>query len=621
MKFCSSTDTTNTTAAENEKHSNIKRRIKQYRDELKKTEAALWQPDCEHELLEKYQNASREMEAEYSRLEEDKRHHFYITIPVADRPVHLETCLNSILHLCKTFHYGGISKQENHAYSYKKIHVIIADDSASKENIARHKKLVSHFQGKGLDTEYFGLKQQIDTIKNLIADKNLKNTDSLQRIIGDINNALTHEKFSHKGASITRNISYLRLNEIHLSLPEQNKLFYFIDSDQEFCVKHQNNEKYYAISYFHHLDEIFTHQDVGILTGKVVGDPPVSPAVMAAKFQDDVLLFLETVFSFPPGSPCPFHANKPVNCNDASYHDMAKLFGFEDNSKAHSYQCQRTDQHTNADCFHDFSMRLKHFFHGEHATRETVFQYNGDFTRTQPARTVYTGNYIFKPDRLKHFITFATLKLRMAGPTLGRLLQFELGEEFVSANLPMLHNRTVSNLGKSEYRAGVEHYDNTVDLAGEFEKQYYGDVLLFSIIKLTEEKSFAKEEEHIYSVLQATEKNIQQLYQDKHRQIIQKAMQLKHQLNSGHIWYQDKAPDKNPLPSNLIEAVNNFEKFIDNILYNFGSNSSAYQLIHSTEHIKTRLQQLTQAIIFLDKDKQLWDSLISHRTSVKYSSD
>ena len=85
-----------------------------------------------------------------------------------------------------------------------------------------------------------------------------------------------------------------------------------------------------------------------------------------------------------------------------------------------------------------------------------------------PARTVYTGNYVLSPGALKYFIPFAGLQLRMAGPVLGRLIQTSSGEAFVSANLPLLHRRTVEEKGGAEFRPGVNRSTPLVDLSGEF---------------------------------------------------------------------------------------------------------------------------------------------------------
>ncbi|MHB1292300.1 MAG: hypothetical protein ACYCY5_08955, partial [Sulfuricella sp.] len=149
------------------------------------------------------------------------------------------------------------------------------------------------------------------------------------------------------------------------------------------------------------------------------------------------------------------HSTRPRDDDEASYHDMAALFGFKPTKESVQYQCSIADEHDNSRCFSHFSSKLNRFFYGEHPTRKTYYRHEDLMASVRPARTIYTGNYIFKPEGLKYFIPFATLKLRMAGPVLGRLIKSEIGERFVSANLPMLHKRTVRATGQSEFRPGI----------------------------------------------------------------------------------------------------------------------------------------------------------------------
>ena len=72
----------------------------------------------------------------------------------------------------------------------------------------------------------------------------------------------------------------------------------------------------------------------------------------------------------------------------------------------------------------------------------------------------------------------------MAWPVLGRHIQSSCGEAFVSANLPLLHRRTVEETGSSDFRPGVDRSALLVDLSGEFERQFFGDVMLFTVIEL-----------------------------------------------------------------------------------------------------------------------------------------
>ncbi len=103
-----------------------------------------------------------------------------------------------------------------------------------------------------------------------------------------------------------------------------------MDSDQEFQVNTGSGDrKVDSINYFHQLNQIFSSTDTRLLTGKVVGDPPVSPAVMAGNFLEDVIGFLTDIAQLQPQQACQFHAQEGPRGDDASYHDMANLFGFK----------------------------------------------------------------------------------------------------------------------------------------------------------------------------------------------------------------------------------------------------------------------------------------------------
>ena len=71
--------------------------------------------------------------------------------------------------------------------------------------------------------------------------------------------------------------------------------------------------------------------------------------------------------------------------------------------------------------------RLNGFFDGEHPTRKTPYEHESVMDEIRMARTIYTGNYVIRPECLRYYIPFAPLKLRMAGPVLGRIIRAELG--------------------------------------------------------------------------------------------------------------------------------------------------------------------------------------------------
>ena len=273
---------------------NIDERINTSLSRIKEIESALWVPElggwnesplprAGEGVLEQYQAAFQQLEQLITEKGDDQRHEFVVVIPVADRPQHLKSCLDSLLQLCQTFCYGGYSENR-----YQRVSVIIADDSKDVENIVKHKAYADECSKQGLTTLYFGLDEQLDQMDLL----SVASRTALSRVLGKTSKGA----FYHKGPSIMRNITYLELNKI-ASVAEK-VLFYFIDSDQEFRIKISTtagDKNIYACNYFYYLDQIFTHTPATIVTGKVVGDPPVSPSVMAGNFLEDVICFLNQI--------------------------------------------------------------------------------------------------------------------------------------------------------------------------------------------------------------------------------------------------------------------------------------------------------------------------------------
>lgn len=570
---------------------NIAELINTYNSAIPIIEEEMWEKGITDTTLEIYQTLFHELENLHaSHSKTDNRHCFIITIPIADRPQHLKECLNSIFTLCEKFNYGGM-----HHGVFNKIRVLIADDSKEIENIKKHIGTSEYYTKKGLEVIYFSQKQQHQVTTAFKQHK-------IKKITGDFD--ASH--FHHKGASITRNICYLKLQQ--LQKKGEKTLFYFIDSDQEFQINMKTRGEYkekYAVNYFYYLDHIFSTQSVSILTGKVVGDPPVSPAVMAGTFLQDITGFLQQLSTTDAESTCIFHNEIQQQSNNASYHDMPELFGFKKNKKFYHYPCPIKEPHTNAHSLEYFSKQINHFFDGVHPTRKSYFQHENVLDSIKPARTIYTGNYIFKPENLKYFIPFAPLKLRMAGPVLGRILQSEIGNAFVCANLPMLHKRTVDATGQSEFRPGVDHNKKNIDLSGEFHRQFFGDVMLFSLIKLCE-LGYPKKDLTIHkisSVVKSTSNEIQKKYLHTQESIERKLTQLKQQLNSKEInTFFDK--HKN-------QSKQNFLLFISNIEFNFKNNAKIYAEIKTNETLYKNTEEIIHAIFSYKMQRANWEQTLA----------
>jgi hypothetical protein len=556
-------------------------------------EKELWAAEPDEAILHEYHAAFQQIEQLIAAKGKDQRHEFIIVIPVADRPQHLQNCLDSLLQLCKTFGYGGFADNR-----FQKVSAIIADDSKEPDNINKHKAIAIECNKQGLTTLYFGLEEQLDQLDLMSVEEH----KALCRVIGNINS----DAFYHKGPSIMRNIAYLELNKIQST--DNKSLYYFIDSDQEFQLKistQRGDKNLYACNYLFNLDKIFSTTNTSILTGKVVGDPPVSPSVMAANFIEDVSCFLRQMAECNPAHPCQFHGAIQRDTHEASYHDMASLFGFKPSVESFQYHCTLEGEHDNAHCFNYFSDKLSSFFYGEHPTRKTYYRHEELLASIRPARTIYTGNYIFKPEALKYFIPFAPLKLRMAGPVLGRLIKAEIENNFVSANLPMLHKRTVRETGKSEFRPGISSDVAAIDLSGEFERQFYGDVMLFSIEKLTDigYPKQALNEELVASIVEATHASMLQQYNDKRVTIQNKLDALRVMFSDHKNWWQQF--------SEYAASVNNFQVFMDNIEHNFGEQALGYDLINSSTNKSKRHAEIIESINGYVNDRAQWETILA----------
>jgi len=550
--------------------------ISVYTQTLPLIEKIMWQKGINDSALEYYQQLFHEMESFIPHNEDKLRHQFIVAIPVADRPQHLDTCLLSLLNICKVYNYGGFEGEK-----YRKVRALIADDSKYEKSRLKHREIAHKYTEKGLEVIYFGQDEQKKIVDKYNLNKILKRTES--------------DSFYHKGASTTRNISYLKLREI--TRDNEKTLFYFIDSDQEFKIStpfKKTDKNLYAINYFFYLNQIFSSKNINILTGKVVGDPPVSPSVMTANFLNDLIDFITRISVTQPEKTCLFHKeNNDRRPDDASYHDMADLFGFSVSEKTPPYNCPLGGEHNHAHCFTDLSTRLSQFFDGAHPTRKTSYAYENVLQSIMPARTIYTGNYIFNQQGLKYFIPFADLKLRMAGPTLGRIIKANIDNQFISANLPPGVNRSSTN-----------DNENKIDLSIEFGRQFFGDVMLFSIEKLIEAgyPEASIKPEIISDTVKNTINSMLDKYNIKHNEIKLRIDVLRKRLNDKKHWWNHR--------SDMQISINLFTDFISNIECNFGSNATAYEFINSEENINTYQKKISSAIATYNTDMEIWQEII-----------
>jgi hypothetical protein len=528
----------------------------------------------------------------------DARHHFLVVIPVADRPIMLNNCLGSLIEQCRMFQYGGFTINEQGTPVYNKVSAVIIDDSRDNENIQKIKDICAETVAAGIRTYYVGLDEQTELLRRVPSEYR----EQLRDLLGDIHKPVQ----PHKGASLSRNIAYLYL---HLFLEEfrEKTLIYFLDSDEEFRVKIKHGshiEDIHFINYFYWLDKLFERQDIEVVTGKVVGDPPVSPSVMINTFLEDIALFFETIAGAAPDEKCIFHDHRSHSASAAEYHDMVKLFGYNGASHPKKYSCSLPGDHSVKDCLEDFSKKALGFFYGLHPTRTQFYIHGDDFTGTENARTVYTGNYVFRTTGLCHFIPFANLKLRMAGPALGRILRKKLKRGFVSANLPLLHKRTLQADYSNEFRSGITADRNSIDLSLEFNRQFWGDVMLFSVEKLSglgyPEKRLGLSE--ITKTAYQVQDKLWNLYKQRQTEIVRKTAKIENYLLHKTYWWK-----RGPGNERSVENILLFCTLVEN---NFGAHSSSLKKISAQIREGSYINMIINAIHSFYEIDIAWNGLL-----------
>jgi hypothetical protein len=188
----------------------------------------------------------------------------------------------------------------------------------------------------------------------------------------------------------------------------------------------------------------------------------------------------------------------------------------------------------------------------------------------------------------------------MAGPQLGRIMKAELGNRFVSANLPLLHKRTQEMTGESEFRPGIDKGREGIDISGEFERQFFGDIMLFTLQALVE-SGYPQQPisvKQIEQVLLDTESSLLNRYHRMQQEIMVKLGKLKYQIEDRNCWWWHN-PDTG-------DAIKNFQRFIEYMEYNFDETSPGYGTIQSPPHRQQRREQTLQALCSYRKDRNNW---------------
>ena len=209
-------------------------------------EKEMWSGDAFESTLELYQSMFREQEALIECTGEDRRYRFILSIPVADRPQHVERCLDSIHRLCETYAYGGRSDG-----NFSHVQVVLAEDSRNPQHIDRHIALAKAYTSRGLRVHHFGLEEQFELLQTV--------PDEQRRKLGSILTTQPKNRFYRKGQAANRNLSYLKC--LQLTEDRNRTLYYMVDSDQTFLVNRSTvhgDEAVLAVNYFYYINHIFS---------------------------------------------------------------------------------------------------------------------------------------------------------------------------------------------------------------------------------------------------------------------------------------------------------------------------------------------------------------------------
>jgi len=153
----------------------------------------------------------------------------------------------------------------------------------------------------------------------------------------------------------------------------------------------------------------------------------------------------------------------------------------------------------------------------------------------------------------------------------------------------------------------VEADEARVDVSNEFERQFFGDLMLFSTEALVKQADVTRPfaQDAIEAVVAQKEVELLALYQQKHDAIVEKNRQLSDLVfDAGHWWLH--SGEHSPA---IAHALRQVRAFIDNIDRNFGEHALAWRQIQSAEHRAQRKLQIVEALMNYRAERDAWDSL------------
>ena len=169
--------------------------------------------------------------------------------------------------------------------------------------------------------------------------------------------------------------------------------------------------------------------------------------------------------------------------------------------------------------------------------------------------------------------------------------------------LPMLHKRTLESTGRAEYRPGIDHADARVDLSAEFERQFYGDVMLFSMEPLSQRQPPEDyDRQALRQLIAETEHRLREKYMATQREILHKLQLLQKLIDDPGHWWNHVAE--------LQPAMADMQEFMHNMQHNYGEQAKAYRQINDENNRRRRIDAMCEAILNYAEDRRAWTSLM-----------
>ena len=166
----------------------------------------------------------------------------------------------------------------------------------------------------------------------------------------------------------------------------------------------------------------------------------------------------------------------------------------------------------------------------------------------------------------------------------------------------MLHKRTVESGGQAEFRPGIETTAETIDMSGEFERQFYGDVMLFSIEKLAADAPLQRVTNVDDSgLLDAMRTEMLAKYNVRQEGILARLSRVEALLADPAQWWH------------ALPATARFRHFCANVRRNFGADSSGHARINDTARWQTWRADLLAAIERYPEERAAWEQALITR--------